>query len=208
MACARCGKKKLVEQSSKIVGTNLQEFYNSGDFVLAKYAGPQQIHNIGSPSGVIAQYDMTIYGRGKFGDIFLVHKDDIKHKNSNFIELNGTAITAAEKLLSLQPKTNAKTQEKKAVAEVEKTVLGVVKESLSEAETEVANAVKEVEEAARINTAEGEVLTRDTAIPASEFKEQYGFTHVLQVMAKVKSGELLSYKNEEDGKTYVYHVEN
>lgn len=50
----------------------------------------------------------------------------------------------------------------------------------------------------------GRILSREQAMPLKDFQDSYGFTHHMQVMAKVKSGELQSYKDD-DGKTWIYH---
>jgi hypothetical protein len=203
MACSRCGSKKngVIEPTRQMLsGNTLQDLYNSGEFVVAKYNGPRQIHNVGSPTGIIAQYNMTHYGRGRNGDIFLAHKNDIGGPSKKFIMLEGGAKEAGEKLLGLTSPVKTVLKPKA----VEKVIEPEVVES---EETDINAAVAEVEDIARQTIAEGEILTREKAIQLNEFKERHGFTHVLQVMAKVRSGELLSYKNEEDGKTYIYHTE-
>ena len=50
-------------------------------------------------------------------------------------------------------------------------------------------------------------MKRSEAMTPKDFAEAYGYTHYLQVVAKVKSGELLSYRDEHD-KMFVYHMED
>ena len=49
--------------------------------------------------------------------------------------------------------------------------------------------------------------TRADALPITLFAEEYGYGHHINVSRAIKEGKLFKYKNEEDGKTYVYHVE-
>ena len=70
----------------------------------------------------------------------------------------------------------------------------------------VDEAVKEVQEIARKNVAEGRLLSKDEAMSPSEFAKEFGYSHHLQVVAKVKSGELLQYEDDK-GQKLVYHVE-
>jgi len=204
MACAKCGSKKgSVVEMTKQDSNDLQAKYNSGDWVLAKYNGPEQTHNIGSPSGVIAKFGMGIYGRGRNGGIFLVHKEDTLAKYGRFTAISGGAVAAAEKMLGLTPPV-IHTVSAKAVAAVEE-VANV--KTIAPVETKTDDAVEEVMDIARVVVAEGRVLKRSEALLLSDFTEQYNFTHHLQVQAKIRTGELLSYRNEE-GKMMVYHVED
>ena len=216
MACSSCGGKgrnggTVSERTS--MNPNLQEQYDSGNWVLAKYMGPSQTHNIGSPSGVIAQFGMGIYGRGRNGDIFLVHKDDTQAKFGKFTVVSGGAVTAAEKMLGLTTPGAKKVAPVAApivaptvVIEIEPEVNDdvIVPVSVTQMEQE---ALEEIREVATDNGTNDTPLKRSEALPMKEFVPRFGYTHQLQVMAKVRSGELKTYKNE-DGKSMIYHVED
>ncbi len=217
MSCSSCGKGKgrnggtVNERTS--MNTNLQEQYDSGNFVLAKYVGPSQTHNIGSPSGVIAQFGMGIYGRGRNGDIFLVHKDDAAAKYGKFTVLSGGTIGVAEKMLGLKPKAIegaevavVTTPEAPVVVAAVEPIVELVENPVEEAAL-LTEALDELVAVANTNGTNDSPLKRSEALIMKEFVPRFGFTHQLQVMAKIKSGELKSYKNEE-GKTMVYHVED
>lgn len=184
--------------------TNQQDKYNSGDWFIAQYRGPNQMHNIGSLSGVLRQFDMTIYGRGRNGDYFLVHRDDLNHKNSLFVAVPENQTKTVEKLLQLQPKSTTVSSEvlKQKVAEL---TTPVVEKTDEEIKTE--EAIAEIQDVARLVVSEGKALKRSEAMTPKDFAEAYGYTHYLQVVAKVKSGELLSYRDEHD-KMFVYHMED
>lgn len=213
MACAKCGKKTNVSSERTNGSSNLQELYDTGNFVLAKYLGPTQVHNIGSPSGVIAEFGMGIYGRGKHGDIFLVHKDDTRKSYNKFLALEGGSAVTASKILNIniaQASKKAKTEEQKVVEEIvdEADVVDDVRVYEEPVVTPdvVVEALNELRETADTIGTNDTPLTRANAMLLKEFVPKYGYTHQLQVMTKIKSGELLSYKNE-DGKTMVYHRE-
>ena len=190
--------------TSEESSTVLQQRYESGDFVLAQYRGANQTHNIGSPSGAIVKYEMTIYGRGRNGDFFLVHKDDVVHKDSKFVAVPNETTRTVEKILHLTPLTLKKVE----TAQVKEAIKELTTETESTAFEKIeAAAVAEIEDIARQVISEGKILKRSEAISPSAFAEMFGYTHYLQVVAKVKSGELLSYKNEKD-KMFVYHVED
>ena len=53
---------------------------------------------------------------------------------------------------------------------------------------------------------EGQLLSKANALPLTEFRDRYGFSHHMQVLGKIKSGELKSYKNG-SGETLVYHFD-
>lgn len=50
------------------------------------------------------------------------------------------------------------------------------------------------------------LLTKESALPLTEFTEQYGYGHHFSVLSAEKKGELKSYKDEE-GKTFIYHID-
>jgi len=176
---------------------------------LAKYVGPNQTHNIGSPSGVIVNYNMTIYGRGRNGDVFLVHKDDATHKEKKFMALAGGAITAAEKMLNLKPAGSSPKVNRVVVPEEfqPKVIIEDVVLSEDPVNEDLEVALAELKEVAEVNGTNVVPLSKSEAMLMKDFVTAYGFTHQLQVMAKIRSGELFSYKNE-DGKTLVYHRED
>lgn len=193
-----------------LVLTNQQDRYNSGEFVLAQYKGPGQMHNIGSVSGILRQYNMTNYGRGRNGDFFLVHVDDMKHMNSPFIAVNEKNVKTVEKILQLQPKSTVKEGQNVSLDDVLNTQfveLSTPIMKVEEGTKDESEAIAEIQEIARVVTSEGKVLKRSEALSPKDFADMYGFSHYLQVVAKVKSGELLSYRDGND-KMYVYHVED
>ena len=211
MACRSCGgnKKTGVVQMSSTALTNQQDKYNSGDWFIAQYKGPNQMHNIGSLSGVLRQFDMTIYGRGRNGDYFLVHKDDLNHKNSLFVAVPEGQVKTVEKILQLQPKTIVTAEQTHSLDILQKKVAELTTSAAAKTEEEikVAEAVAEIQDIARLVVSEGKALKRSEAMTPKDFAETYGYTHYLQVVAKTKSGELLSYRDEHD-KLFVYHMED
>lgn len=213
MACSRCNQKNkgVVNSDTGQKGMNLQELYDSGQFVFAKYLGPSQVHNIGSPTGVIVQFNMGIYGRGKNGDIFLVHKDDANSKFGKFLTLEGGVAITAAKLLNIVTNGTAKVAAAPAViatsANAEKEAIIELVQNTDTDVAKLTEALNELIVVANDNGTNDAPLKRSEALVIKEFVTRFGFTHQLQVMTKVRSGELKSYKNE-DGKTMVYHVED
>lgn len=209
MACRSCGqtKKQGVMQMQGNTVPNQQEKYESGDWVLVQYKGPNQTHNIGSLTGVITKYDMTVYGRGRNGDFFLVHKDDLNHKDSKFIAVPANKVKTVEKILKLSSIEVKSKVIEPSKAKVEEAIAEIVEEEPTEQEKKVEEAVDEIQDIARQVVSEGKILKRSEALSPTEFAEVYGYTHRLQVVAKVRSGELLSYKDAND-KMFVYHVED
>ncbi|TXI88542.1 MAG: hypothetical protein E6Q36_05300 [Chryseobacterium sp.] len=212
MACRSCGgnKKAGATIMSSTALTNQQDKYESGDWFIAQYKGPGQMHNIGSLSGVLKNYNMTIYGRGRNGDYFLVHKDDLNHKNSLFVAVPEGQTKAVEKLLQLQPKSTARAEKTHSLEVLQEKVAELttpVVEEKTEDEIKAEEAITEIQDIARLVVSEGKALKRSEAMTPKEFADAYGYTHYLQVVAKVKSGELLSYRDEHD-KMFVYHMED
>ncbi len=224
MACSSCGNKGKgnVNQDRRQTGENLQALYDTGNFVFAKYIGPSQTHNIGSPTGVIVEYGMGVYGRGKNGDIFLVHKKDADKKFGKFQVIEGGAINVAAKMygvnitpVNLTPTTPvvaAKTVAPVEEAFVPKNIVEseAFEEVVSGASTESDKLTEALDEIIAVASESGtndSPLKRSEAMLIKDFVPQFGYTHQLQVMAKIRVGELKSYKND-DGKTMVYHVED
>ena len=188
--------------------TNQQDKYNPGDWFIAQSKGPNQMHNIGSLSGVLRQFDMTIYGRGRNGDYFLVHKDDLNHKNSLFVAVPEGQVKTVEKILQLQPKTIVTAEQTHSLDVLQEKVAELTTSAAkTEEEIKVEEAVTEIQDIARLVVSEGKALKRSEAMTPKDFAETYGYTHYLQVVAKTKSGELLSYRDEHD-KLFVYHMED
>ena len=202
MACRSCGKNKTANKSTTIIETqSLQSLYDSGNYDVVQYQGRTYTHNIGSPTGVIAQDGLSIYGRGQSGAYLLVHKQDIEKAPNIFVRLSGEALAKAQKSLNLTNPTVAKVSATKSIKEVKEIEAIVSKQSEIDAD------IKEVEAIAREKVAEGKVIKRSEALSLKDYAEEFGYTHHLQVLAKVKSGELLSYEDE-NGKPMVYHVED
>lgn len=208
MACRSCGQKRSNVVIMNAVEKAPQELYDTGDFLVVKFNGPNSVHYIGSPTGVITKYNLQNYGRGKRGQFLLVHRDDIVAKPSLFVKLSDDVLTAAENLLGLQQPQTITVEPTVVVPEKEQEIVADVDTEAQAIVSEIAaTAIKEAEEIARANGAEGRIIKRSEAIPLKEFAEEFGFTHHLQVLAKVKSGELLSFKNESDA-ILVYHIED
>ena len=79
-------------------------------------------------------------------------------------------------------------------------VVPVATEDVTVKTTEVTNPKDD------INDAGGRVLSKAEALPLKEFQDTYGYSHHMQVLSKVKSGELKSFKDEDD-KTFIYHYD-
>lgn len=201
MACARCGKKTPTV-ATVLPESGMQKLYDSGEYRVVRYNGPNYVKFIGSPTGVIVKDGLTSYGRGKNGSIILVHKDDINKQPSLFTVLKDEELTKGEKVLGLSHVIESTV---KVIPNTAPSTAGIATRHDLNDET-VDEAVAEVEEIARKNVAEGRVLSKDEAMSPSEFAKEFGYSHHLQVVAKVKSGELLQYENE-DGQKLVYHVE-
>lgn len=215
MACSSCGNKGKgnVNQDRRQIGENLQELYDTGNFVFAKYIGPSQTHNIGSPTGVIVEYGMGVYGRGKNGDIFLVHKKDTDKKFGKFQVIEGGAVNVAAKMygvmltpVNVTPVVAAKTAAPVVESVEVESVLELAENTIEES-AKLTEAVNEIVAIAQENGTNDSPLKRSEAMLIKDFVPQFGYTHQLQVMAKIRVGELKSYKND-DGKTMVYHVED
>jgi len=79
-------------------------------------------------------------------------------------------------------------------------VVSVAPEDVTARTTEVTNPKDE------INDSGGRVLSKAEALPLKEFQDTYGYSHHMQVLSKVKSGELKSFKDADD-KTFIYHYD-
>ncbi len=79
-------------------------------------------------------------------------------------------------------------------------VVSVAPEDVTARTTEVTNPKDE------INDSGGRVLSKAEALPLKEFQDTYGYRHHMQVLSKVKSGELKSFKDADD-KTFIYHYD-
>ena len=217
MACRSCGSKNNVEPRSFNDGSNtMQDLFNSGNYIPVKFVGHNYTATIGSPTGVIVADGLKSYGRAANGDYILVHKTDVQAAPQKFVLLeknsegyNATllkygiveqVVRAVKPLKSEKPKL----EEVKVVDSV------FIPSNVPNDEAEVLD-VKEVEKPAtkeELEDAGGEVLSREQAIPMADFRDKYGYSHHMQVQAKIKSGELKSYRDEEEGITYVYHYDN
>jgi len=212
MACRSCGSKNNVEPRSFNDGSNtMQDLFNSGNYIPVKFVGHNYTATIGSPTGVIVADGLKSYGRAANGDYILVHKTDVQAAPQKFVLLEKGSEGYNATLLKYGL-TEVETRTIKTV-KVEKLKVEEVKEVESvkpEEQAEVSDA-KEVKQSVNkedLEDAGGEVLSREQAIPMADFRDKYGYSHHMQVQAKIKSGELKSYRDEEEGITYVYHYDN
>lgn len=214
--CKSCGSNGITMLDLNIKETNtVQSLFDKG-YVLVRYEGRSYATTIGSPTGVIAQDGLKNYGRGQSGDLLLVHPDDVKHSPTIFtvISKSTPAYSEALKKYNLVEKGT-----KQAEAKAEKTEIKSVKATkvvdapedkpkatvVPEIVVEKPLPLKEADKAEMQDTG-GKVLSRSEALPLKDFTEQYGFTHHMQVLTKIRSGELKSFKDEND-KTLVYHFD-
>lgn len=208
MACRSCGSKNNVEPRSFSDGSNaMQDLFNSGNYIPVKFVGHNYTATIGSPTGVIVADGLKNYGRAANGDYILVHKTDVQAAPQKFVLLEKGSEGYNATLLKYGL-TEVEARSVKAV-KVEKPKVEEVKIVES-----VKPEVKDVKEVVKPATKEeledvgGELLSREQAIPMADFRDKYGYSHHMQVQAKIKSGELKSYRDEEEGITYVYHYDN
>lgn len=212
MACRSCGSKNNVEPRSFSDGSNaMQDLFNSGNYIPVKFVGHNYTATIGSPTGVIVADGLKSYGRAANGDYILVHKTDVQAAPQKFVLLEKGSEGYNATLLKYGL-TEVEARSVK-VAKVEKVKIEEVKvvESVKPEEQAIVIDVKEVEKPAtkeELEDAGGEVLSREQAIPMVDFRDKYGYSHHMQVQAKIKSGELKSYRDEDEGITYVYHYDN
>lgn len=217
MACGSCGRKSeanrvSIATASSAAPSRYQELYDSGDFEVVRYVGPGYTHTIAPVTRAIVKHGMTTYGYGKSGVYFLAHVDDIKAAPNRFVKVEGSELKTALENLGLEAKRQ-KVNHVETNAEIVNTLLGMMR-AVDEV-TEEAKSAEDINENPSQSDKldepvkdEGKLpLLRATeALPIAEFTQLYGFTHHLQVLAKVRSDELKSYKDEE-GKLYVYHLD-
>lgn len=195
MACSSCKNRRRANNTTQFQEKETNSLYETGEFQFVRYNGPSYTHNIGSRTGIIRNFGMTDYGRGKKGVVILVHNSDIRASKETFEVLREEELSKVLEELNLVRKTVAKenvTSEKKEI-----TKESDVKE---ETKTEATAEKEEKREEKR------DGLTKAQAVKLTEYAEQNGYTHYLQVVAKVKAGELFSYKDE-DGSTMIYERE-
>lgn len=87
MSC--CGIKETVARiKADAVGNPIIE---EADFVMVEYiAGNQQKHQVGSPTQVLRReygFQKNHYGQHKYGDVFAIHRDDLKKAPKRFKEV-------------------------------------------------------------------------------------------------------------------------
>lgn len=202
--CKSCGSNVAPLRSFDVMeGITMQKLYDSGNYKLVRYNGRTFTTTIGSPTGVIAKDGLKNYGRAQAGDILLVHTDDIKKTPQVFTLLQkGTEPynVGLKKYELTDSAPKAVSKKTATVAEVKATV-----EPTVEVVTIEEKKIEKINEEELKDTG-GRLLSKDEALPLKEFQEKYGFTHHMQVLAKVKSGELKSYKDNED-KTFIYHYD-
>lgn len=199
MSCNGCGGA-YTPQIEYREGRTMQDLYNTGNYTIVRYNGHVHTATVGSPTGIIAKDGLRNYGRAKAGDYLLVHVADISHSPTLFtlIDKNTEMYKMALAKFGIEETIKNEKSEPTKKEKVSKA------QSSEEAVTEPVEQKEQVEPTP-VDTNEGLVLTKENALPLKAFQEKYGFTHHLQVLAKVKSGELYSYKD--DDTTYIYHVE-
>lgn len=213
----------------------MQNLFDSGKYKLVRYVGRQYTATVGSPTGIIIGDNLRNYGRGKDGDYLLVHVKDIEAAPTLFTVLakntqqyqdalekyglkeKGTMakeITSVAAKHAIEKAENAVTEpnltdKKVSAVEVNESNTPTVEKVAPEDVTvnKILNAETVEPDKDSVNDG-GKLLSKNEAIPLKDFQDRYGFTHQFQVLAKVKSGELKSFKNDDDdGKTYIYHYE-
>lgn len=248
--CSSCGSNaaplRSLDNTSESEVT-VQNLFDSGKYKLVRFVGRNFTTTIGSPTGVIVNDGLRSYGRGKGGDVLLVHVDDIQaaptvftvlakgtegyaegmtkyglQENETMSKITSVAsqaainkavesVEAAEVQEVNEPNVTAETvdeeqpQEPK-VTEEAPTVVETVTADVSGAkvaETVETEDVADVKGNTEISSA---TLSKADALPLKEFQQQYGFTHHMQVLAKVRSGELKSFKDADDN-TMIYHFD-
>lgn len=211
----------------------MQSLFDSGDYKLVRYSGRSFTATVGSPTGVIVKDGLRSYGRGKDGDFLLVHVKDIESAPTLFSVLKKDSVQYQEALVKYglqEKKVMAKeitsVASKAAIQRAEdaiqtdepalvdskvdvnpaneepkvSNIVPVAPEDVTVKTTEVTNPKDE------INDAGGRVLSKAEALPLKDFQETYGYSHHMQVLSKVKSGELKSFKDDND-KTFIYHYD-
>lgn len=237
--CSSCGSNaaplRSLDNTSESEVT-VQDLFDSGKYKLVRYVGREFTTTIGSPTGVIVNDGLRSYGRGKSGDILLVHVDDIQAAPTVFTVLAKDTVGYAEGMskYDLQEKSMSKITSVAAQAAIDKAVESVQEAANIETQTEgtpqaeeapkvaaspivvetveadVSGAkVAETVDTEEVATAEGNstvLLSKENALPLKDFQREYGFTHHMQVLAKVRSGELKSFKDADDN-TLIYHFD-
>lgn len=143
-------------------------------------------------------------------------KYDLKEKTVIAKEITSVASKAAiaraegavdtpveEQLNPTDNKVQVNSENEMAVVE---NIVPVAKEDVTVKTTEVTKPKEEKPTKEELSDAGGRLLSKADALPLKEFQETYGYTHHMQVLSKVKSGELKSFKDEDD-KTFVYHYD-
>jgi len=139
-------------------------------------------------------------------------KYDLKEKTVMAKEITSVAskaaIARAESAVEVQPNpTDDKIQVNPTKEEtVVENIVPVAKEDVTIKTTEVTNPKEKKPTQEELSDAGGRLLSKADALPLKEFQDTYGYTHHMQVLSKVKSGELKSYKDEDD-KTFIYHYD-
>lgn len=208
MACKSCGAKQTAQPRSFEEGNTMQDLFDSGKYKLVRYEGRDFTTTIGSPTGAIVKDGLKNYGRAKSGDFLLVHIDDIQKTPQTFIilEKGSEAYQLALRKFGLTeavPVQSVRSVQKEKVVEKSK-IEAVVEEEEKEQKTVEKKQTEEL--LSDTSDAGGKLLSKSEALPLTDFRDAYGFSHHMQVMAKVRSGELKSYKTEND-ENMIYHYD-
>lgn len=192
MACSKCGKR--IAPAAPTTQAGVADLLATGNYTFVTYNGKSYTHTIGSPTGAIAKDGMFSYGRGYAGKVILAHNADIAASPALFVPLTGDAL---KEVMATVPTKTVKAAPK--VKEVKTADIVIVNDDDDD------DVVNDDDDTVNLQT-DLEGLTKDDALSVTEYTARYGYTHHMQVIAKVRSGELLSYKDE-DGKTMIYEVE-
>jgi hypothetical protein len=213
MACSSCGKKAKVSVDATQVQTK-QTLFDTGVFLPVVYTNyGTSTRVVGSPTGVITEFGLTSYGQAKPGDVLLVHKKDVEKTPQIFVLLQKSSNKYKDALKKFGIVENVVALEigKAVVAGitqafvVEEPVVEVITEAMLDEVVEPVVVMPSAAVTPSSDNATMKLLKRSEALAMPDFMEQYGYTHHLAVHAKIRSGELKSYKN--DKVTYVYHYE-
>jgi len=177
------------------------ELLFSGNYQLVTYTGGGYPHPVGSPTGVIVADGLSVYGISQKGKYLLVHINDIAARPDLFtvIDVTDSIYVDAAKALNV----DLDYQPIVPVAQIIPTFTHVDDGSLiilePEDETEEFIHTDKVE----VNGIVGDIIKKEDAMLLTDFRDKFGYTHHLQVMAEIKSGQLKSEKRNK--KLYVWH---
>lgn len=205
MACSSCSQNKGNRNTLPLKAVNFQELFDSGEYNFVTLSVPgTHTRIVGSPTGIIRKDGLTNYGRAKHGSILLVHNDDIvKNKSFQKISLSSPLY---QKALDKYRVTGVAQQPKEETVPFAERKEKILEKFNKTGEDVVETPVEPVTKTEILDNEVFNALRRSDALTLLEFRDTYGFTHHMAVLAKVRTGELKSFK--EGDTTYIYHVED